>query len=183
MTLVFVVTTTVPLCSESCSYIHSFHSLANNVSITNNNMTGLAVHASSSEGTSVFYNNTGIDGGGLAIYDDSYLYLQKFFLNFTITLQSTEEAFLLIHQQIIGPVSSNMRTHFLFSKSNYWKQSSKAGTVLLEGHIHCFFSKLSNIRDESFKKHLTIQHRLVLSNIIRTTDVCFCDENNTINCS
>ena len=38
----------------------------NNVSITNNNMTGLSVYRTAVvvNGTSVFHNNTGIDGGG-----------------------------------------------------------------------------------------------------------------------
>ena len=57
-----------------------------NVSITNNNMTGLAVYHTAVvvNGTSVFYNNTGIDGGGLAMYGDSYLMFHKYsILNFT----------------------------------------------------------------------------------------------------
>ena len=58
----------------------------NNVSITNNNMTGLSVYRTAVvvNGTSVFHNNTGIDGGGLAMYGDSYLVLKEnSFLNFT----------------------------------------------------------------------------------------------------
>ena len=59
----------------------------NNVSITNNKiMTGLFVYRTVVivNGTSVFHNNTGIDGGGLAMYGDSYFLLKEFsFLNFT----------------------------------------------------------------------------------------------------
>ena len=58
----------------------------NNVSITNNNMTGLLAYriAVVINGTSVFDNNTGIDGGGLAMYGGSYLvFKNNSLLNFT----------------------------------------------------------------------------------------------------
>ena len=57
-----------------------------NLSITNNDMVGLAVYHTAVvvNGTSVFHNNTGIDGGGLAMYGNSYLMLHKdSILNFT----------------------------------------------------------------------------------------------------
>ena len=58
----------------------------NNVSITNNNATGLLAYRTAVviNGTSVFDNNTGINGGGLAMYGESYLVFNKnSLLNFT----------------------------------------------------------------------------------------------------
>ena len=60
----------------------------NNVSITNNNATGLLAYRTvifvNSNSTSVFHNNTGIDGGGLAMYGESYLVFEEnSLLNFT----------------------------------------------------------------------------------------------------
>ena len=58
----------------------------NNVSFTNNTMTGIFAYRTGVvvNGTSVFHNNTGIDGGGLALYGSSYLMLKEnSFLNFT----------------------------------------------------------------------------------------------------
>ena len=60
--------------------------MLHNVSITNNTMTGLAVYHTAVvvNGTVIFHNNTGIDGGGLAMYGNSYLMLHKgAILNFT----------------------------------------------------------------------------------------------------
>ena len=65
-----------------------------NVSITNNNMTGLAAYQTAVvvNGTSVFYNNTGNNGGGLAMYGNSYLVFYEILpLISPITVQSTEE--------------------------------------------------------------------------------------------
>ena len=48
------------------------------MSITNNNnMAGLTVYHTAVvvNGTLVFHNNTGIDGGGLSMYGDSYLHV------------------------------------------------------------------------------------------------------------
>ena len=51
----------------------------NNVKIINNNVTGLLCYRTvvlvNSNSTSVFHNNTGIDGGGLAMYSDSYIFV------------------------------------------------------------------------------------------------------------
>ena len=58
----------------------------NNVSITNNNMTGLAAFNTAVvvNGTSLFYNNTGINGGGLTMYANSFLvFYEHSILNFT----------------------------------------------------------------------------------------------------
>ena len=60
----------------------------NNVKIINNKATGLLCYHTvvlvNSNSTSVFHNNTGIDGGGLAMYGDSYLLFENnSILNFT----------------------------------------------------------------------------------------------------
>ena len=51
-----------------------------NVTIADNNMTGLAVYRTnirvSGGSASLIHNNTGVDGGGIALYDDSYLLLE-----------------------------------------------------------------------------------------------------------
>ena len=60
--------------------------LQNVIISNNNNLTGLCVYHSTLilNGISVFHNNTGIDGGGLAMYGDSYLeFNNNSFLNFT----------------------------------------------------------------------------------------------------
>ena len=53
----------------------------NNVTITNNNATGLLAYRTviliNSNSTSIFHNNTGIDGGGLAMYGESYLVFEE----------------------------------------------------------------------------------------------------------
>ena len=52
----------------------------NNVTITNNNSTGLFVYHTTVvvNGTLIFNNNTGIDGGGLSMYGESRV-RRKFF--------------------------------------------------------------------------------------------------------
>ena len=75
--------------------IHVTSLVLNNVSITNNKiMTGLFVYRTiiTMNGTSVFYNNTGIDGGGLAMYMVTPISCSKNFL-FLIspTIEQEEE--------------------------------------------------------------------------------------------
>ena len=76
-------------CQEKCNkqkeqqsaILISFVSSLNlrNVSISDNTMTGLTVYGTNVavHGESVFSNNTGIDGGGLAMYGESHILLKK----------------------------------------------------------------------------------------------------------
>ena len=164
-----------------------------NVSITNNNMTGLAAFNTAVivNGTSLFYNNTGINGGGLAMYANSFLVFYKHsILNFTYNhAKQTGGAI------FVDAVPEYNSCFFQYS-DNVHPQSVKviitgskadiAGTVLYGGDItkcHLFRSNVK-VGNESFYKTFNYSTQTGPSVISsEPTDVCFCDENNTINCS
>ena len=92
--------------------------MLSNVSIINNRMSGIILYATKLllNGTLVLRNNTGIDGGGLALYQRSYLVLYKnSVLNFTNnTASKEEEPYLLIFNSLLVPASTNtLITHIL----------------------------------------------------------------------
>ena len=165
-----------------------------NVSITNNNMTGLSVYRTAVvvNGTSVFHNNTGIDGGGLAMYGDSYLVFGKdSILNFTNNRakQNGGAVFVSTKQEYIP-------CFFQYSSSVTLIESAKviflgntadiAGTVLFGGNIsscisYTFQRATSNERFNKTFDYSAQTGSSVISS--EPTDVCFCDDNNTINCS
>ena len=93
--------------------------MLSNVSIINNRMSGIILYTTKLllNGTLVLRNNTGIDGGGLALYQRSYLVLYKnSVLNFTNNMQQSkeEEPYLLIFNSLLVPVSTNTQiTHIL----------------------------------------------------------------------
>ena len=77
----------------------------NNVTITNNNATGLLAYRTvifvNSNSTSVFHNNTGIDGGGLAMYGESYLVFEEnSHLNFTNNMAKQRGGAIYVHTQL-----------------------------------------------------------------------------------
>ena len=164
-----------------------------NVSITNNNMTGLRVYRTAIEvnGTSIFHNNTGIDGGGLAMYGDSYiLFGEDSILNFTNNRARNKGGAIYVSKKKgIFPCFFQY-TNFSFSESVKvifsGNTADKAGTVLYSGNISsCIsytFQRVSN--DERFNKTFDYSAQTGPSVISsKPMDVCFCDDNNTINCS
>ena len=167
-----------------------------NVSISNNNnLTGLCVYHSTLilNGISVFHNNTGIDGGGLAMYGDSYLeFNNNSFLNFTnnkarqrggaIFVQSTTQlsSIPLCFFQYSIPIPKTAKVIFSGNKAEV------AGNALYGGNLndcHFFFdSTTSAIKLFSMTFNYSAQTGpSVISS--EPTDVCFCDDNNAINCS
>ena len=167
-----------------------------NVSISNNiNLTGLCVYHSTLilNGISVFHNNTGIDGGGLAMYGDSYLeFNNNSFLNFTnnkarqrggaIFVQSTTQlsSIPLCFFQYSIPIPKTAKVIFSGNKAEV------AGNALYGGNLNdCSFffdSTTSAIKLFSMTFNYSAQTGpSVISS--EPTDVCFCDDNNSINCS
>ena len=163
------------------------------VSITNNNMTGLTAYHTAIvvNGTSVFHNNTGIDGGGLILYGSSHLVLHKgSFLNFTNNSAKNRGGAIFVYTQL-GRAPCFFQYH-----DNTSLQSVKitmsgntaglAGTALYGGNINnclLFFTSLKH-GSEWFNKTFNYSTQTGLSVISsEPTDVCFCNDNNTINCS
>ena len=166
-----------------------------NVSITNNyNMTGLAAYhtAVMVNGTaSVFHNNTGIDGGGLAMYGNSYLMFHNdSTLNFTNNTAKHRGGAIFVDTELFYTPC------FFQYSDNTLPQSVKvtisgntaetAGTVMFGGEINkcLIFSRELLDASEIFHKTFDYSAQTGLSVISsEPTDVCFCDDNNTINCS
>ena len=170
----------------------------NNVSITNNNMTGLSVYRTAVVvyGTSVFHNNTGIDGGGLAMYGDSYLVLKEnSFLNFTNNrAKNRGGAIFVASQQYRSPcffqysgpgitfIKISAKVAFF---GNTADTTDTAGSVLFGGNIdNCFLFNLFLSNEKCFNETFDYSAQTGPSVISsEPTDVCFCDDNKTINCS
>ena len=165
-----------------------------NVSITNNtNMTGLAVYHTAVvvNGTVVFYNNTGFNGGGLAMYGNSYLMFHKdSILNFTNNSAKHRGGAIFVDTQLeFAPcffqysddtLPQSVKVRITGNKAN------KAGTVLFGGDINkcILFLSSQTYGYESFHKTFNYSAQTGPSVISsEPTDVCFCDGNNTINCS
>ena len=165
----------------------------NNVSITNNNMTGLQVYRTAIvvKGTSVFHNNTGIDGGGLAMYGDSYLVFgEGSILKFTNNRarQNGGAIFVSTKQELIpcffqySNITLPKSAKVIFSGNT----ADIAGTVLYGGNVSSCISYnyqqiSSNERFEMTFDYSAQTGPSVISS--EPTDVCFCNDNNTINCS
>ena len=87
----------------------------NNVSITNNNATGLLAYRTAVviNGTSVFDNNTGFNGGGLAMYGESYLVFNKnSLLNFTNNRAKQKGGAIFVNTQL----TSNSSCFYQYSE-------------------------------------------------------------------
>ena len=175
----------------------------NNVSITNNNMTGLSVYHSNvivrSNSTSVFHNNSaGVDGGGLALYADSYLVFEEnSTLNFTSNKASHKGGAIFVET---STELSYSPCFFQYSNSTQ-SQSAKAffsgnsagiaGSVLFGGKINdCFLILSDQLYNKSKYFNKTFDYSAqtgpsVISS--EPTNVCFCnisgDNNNTQNCN
>ena len=143
-----------------------------NVTIADNNMTGISVYRTnvevSSGSASVIHNNTGIDGGGLALYGDSYLLLEDGSL-LTFTKNTAQRG---------GAMFADASTISLFNKqlcfyqfpSNSQSRSGKvtfsgnqatiAGSVLFGNTICVLFSSLDWCDGHSLIRRLIIQNRM-----------------------
>ena len=165
----------------------------NNVNITSNNLTGLFAYHTTIvvNGTSVFHNNTGIDRGGLALYENSYLvFLENSTLYFTNNkARSRGGAIFVDPQRELGPCFFQYSNQSLIHSINVkmsGNEADTAGTVLFGSNIVKCYLFLRNLTFgfESFKKIFDYSAQTGLSVISsEPTDVCFCDDNNTINCS
>ena len=168
----------------------------NNVTITNNNATGLLAYRTvisvNSNSTSIFHNNSGIDGGGLAMYGESYLVFEEnSLLHFTnnsanhrggaifvsATLLPNSPCF---YQYYDGTIPQSTKATF------YDNNAEIAGTVLFGGDQNCliFINPLNFNNTDYFNMtfdYLAQTGPSVISS--EPTNVCFCDDNNTINCS
>ena len=172
----------------------------NNVSITNNTMTGLTVYNSAvivnGNSTSVFHNNTGIDGGGLAMYGNSYLVFQEYsLLNFTNNKAKHRGGAIFVDS---STKYVKFACFFQYSSHITKLQSAKAflsgnkadiaGSVLFGGEIDScslYFTKLNLIFGSKYFHKIFHYSAQTGASVISSepTDVCFCDGNNTINCS
>ena len=167
----------------------------NNVSITNNNMTGLRACriAVVINGTSVFDNNTGIDGGGLAMYGGSYLvFKNNSLLNFTNNRAKQKGGAIFVNTQL----TKNSPCFYQYSegtqpqstRANFFGNNAKiAGTVLFGGSEYCihftnphYYYNTVDYFNVTFSYSTQTGPSVISS---EPTDVCFCDDNNTINCS
>ena len=161
----------------------------NNVSITNNNATGLLAYRTViSVSTSAFHNNTGTDGGGLAMYGESYLIFQEYsILNFTNNKARRGGAI------FVNALST--KSPCFYQDAFVWRQSPKAyfignnaetaGTVLFGVNHYCLlFHSLRVFTVCEFNQTFDYSAQTGPSVISsEPTGVCFCDDNNTINCS
>ena len=168
----------------------------NNVKIINNNATGLLCYRTvvlvNSNSTSVFHNNTGIDGGGLAMYGDSYLLFEESsILNFTKNKAKERGGAIFIHtilpespcfyQYTEGTRSQSTKAFFFGNNAN------TAGTAIFGGDRYCLLftnprnnSIAADCFDETFEYSTQTGPSVISS---EPTDVCFCHDNNTMNCS
>ena len=168
----------------------------NKVKIINNNATGLLCYRTvvlvNRNSTSVFHNNTGIDGGGLAMYSDSYiLFEENSVLNFTKNKAKERGGAIFIHtilpespcfyQYTEGTRSQSTKAFFFGNNAN------TAGTAIFGGDMHCLlftnprnYSIAGDCFYETFEYSTQTGPSVISS---EPTDVCFCDDNNTINCS
>ena len=166
----------------------------NNVSITNNNSTGLFVYHTAVvvNGTSVFHNNTGIDGGGLSMYGESYLVLnENSFLVFTNNSAIRGGAiFVETNSQL-----AKSACFFQFSDYKYQNEikatfsgnnATVAGSVLFGGETDdCIVPNLGHLSStECLNKMFNYTAQKGSSQPISSVPMhaCFC-KNNKVDCS
>ena len=169
----------------------------NNVSITNNNATGLLAYRTvvsvNRNSTSIFHNNTGIDGGGLAMFGESYLVFEEnSLLYFTNNIANQRGGAIFVFSLL--PNSPCFYQYYdstipQSTKANFYGNNAEiAGTVLFGGDQYCLVyisqHEYKNIYPDYFKMTFNYSAQTGPSVISsEPTDVCFCDDNNTINCS
>ena len=166
----------------------------NNVNISNNNATGLLAYRTgiliNSDSTSIFHNNTGIDGGGLAMYGQSYLVFEENSLLHFINNKAMNKGGAIF----VNVILPNFPCFYQYSDSTppqstkatfYGNNAKIAGTVLFGGNQYCsYFISPKNYTVDLFSMTFDYSAQTGPSVISsEPTDVCFCDDNNTINCS
>ena len=184
------------LLQASAMHAEFVNLVLNNVKIINNNATGLLCYSTvvlvNSNSTSVFHNNTGIDGGGLAMYGDSYiLFEDNSILKFTKNKAEQRGGAIFINT--ILPISPcfyqyTEGTHSQSTKAFFFgNNANTAGTAIFGGDRYCLlfadpgnYSIAGNCFHETFDYSAQTGPSVISS---EPTDVCFCDDNNTINCS
>ena len=143
-----------------------------NVSIINNNMSGIILYTTKLflNGTLVLHNNTGIDGGGLALYRRSYLVLyENSVLNFTNNTAKQRGGAIFVDIQFgIGACFYQYSDHTypesVKAVTMTGNKADIAGTAIYGGDIaDCFLFLLiiSQQVAKSITEHSIIQHRLV----------------------
>ena len=156
-------------------------------------MTGLTVYHTAvvANGTLIFQNNTGIDGGGLAMYGNSYvMFHQDSTLNFINNSAKGKGGAIFVDTQLI------FAPCFFQYSDNTLPQSVKvtisgntagtAGTVLFGGDINecILFLTDQTFGSKCFNRTFDYSAQTGPSVISsEPADVCFCDDNNTNNCS
>ena len=128
-----------------------------NVSITNNNMAGLTVYHTAVvvNDTLVFHNNTGIDGGGLSMYGDSYLMFHRDSIaNFTNNSAKHKGGAIFVDSQLaFAPCFFQYSDRTLPPKQAlYYLEEILA--------IVSYFVQIKHMAVNALIKHSTIQHRL-----------------------
>ena len=167
----------------------------NNVKIINNNATGLLCYRTvvlvNSNSTSVFHNNTGIDGGGLAMYSDSYLLFEEnSFLKFTKNKAKQRGGAIFINTILPESPCFYQYTEDTHSQSTkaliFGNNANTAGTAIFGGDMYCLlFTDPGNYTIAASSFHKTFNYSAQTGPSVvssEPTDVCFCDDN-TINCS
>ena len=138
-----------------------------------------------SNSTSVFQNNTGIDGGGLAMYGESYLVFEEnSHLNFTNNMAKQRGGAIYVHTQLQNSpcfFQYSEGTQLQSTKATFFGNNANiAGTVLFGGVRYCLLHNLDNSTDYfrvTFNYSAQTGPSVISS---EPTDVCFCDDNNTI---
>ena len=134
-------------------------------------MTGLTVYHTAvvANGTLIFHNNTGIDGGGLAMYGNSYvMFHQDSALNFTNNSAKEKGGAIFVDTQL------KFAPCFFQYSDNTLPQSVKVtisgNTAGIQQALSClvvtlagvfYFLQIKLLGANALTKHLTIQHRLV----------------------
>ena len=166
----------------------------NKVNITNNNGTGLLAYRTviliNSNSTSIFHNNTGIDGGGLAMYGESYLVFKENSVLHFINNKAMNKGGAIF----VNVILPNFPCFYQYSDGTppqstkatfYGNNAEIAGTVLFGGDRYCsYFTSPKNytfhLFSITFDYSAQTGHSVISS---EPTNICFCDDGNTINCS
>ena len=162
----------------------------NNVNITNNNATGLLAYRTviliNSDSTSIFHNNTGIDGGGLAMYGESYLVFEENSLLYFINNSANQRGGAIFVSTLL-PTSpcfyqySDGTLHKFTIKAIFTGNNAQiAGSVLFGGDEYCnHFVNPNNYTVDYFNMTFNYSAQTGPSVISsEPTHAYFCDDNN-----
>ena len=184
-----------PMSSDTDEFTSAIHGVfvtslvLNNVSIINNIMTGLSVYHTAVQvnGASVFHNNTGVVGGGLGVYGDSYLNFEYnsmlYFTNNSATRGGAifVETSYLLSESVCFFQYSNSETKLQQMAFFSGNKADVAGSVLYGGDIHhCYLYSYYNLSiDQSQYFNRTFEYSTQSGSSVISSDpidVCFCDD-------